>query len=82
MHRRIFGLSLALAMLVMASGYSAAEAGWRDRVYAMSDQLRNEVVVFDREADGSLTHFADFRTGGRGITNRRLINCNYFINIF
>ena len=70
MNRKILGLSLALAMLVVASGYPPAEAGWRDRVYAMSDQRRNEVVVFDREADGSLTHFADFRTGGRGIADR------------
>ena len=67
MHRRIFGLSFVLGILVMAL---PAEAGWRDRVYAMSNQLRNEVVVFDREADGSLTHFADFRTGGRGIADQ------------
>ncbi len=66
MHRKILVPSLTLGMLVAAASYSPAEAGWRDRVYAMSDQRQNEIVVFDRNADGSLTHFADFRTGGRG----------------
>ncbi len=67
MHRKILVPSLALGMLVATASYSPAEAGWRDRVYAMSNQRRNEIVVFDRNADGSLTHFADFRTGGRGV---------------
>ena len=38
-----------------------------DRIYVQTnDASRNEVVAFDRAADGSLTRLGHFETGGRG----------------
>src|SRR3954463_3570807 len=41
--------------------------GTMDRIYVQTnDAERNEVVAFDRDADGGLTAIGRFDTGGRG----------------
>jgi 6-phosphogluconolactonase len=64
---RVFGIALALAFgafAVLASGAMASSGG---DVYTMTNSAAgNEVKMFDRAGNGSLTPNGEFATGGNG----------------
>jgi 6-phosphogluconolactonase len=64
---RVFGIALALAVAVFAVLAGGAMASSGGNVYTMTNSAAgNEVKVFDRAGNGSLTPDDEFATGGSG----------------
>ncbi len=68
MQRSVLSLVLVLVGLLVATGAAAADGGGTGGlVFAQTNETGgNQIVVFDRAADGSLRRAGAYATGGRG----------------
>ena len=66
--RTSFTSIMPLVLITMAALSAPARAGSEGAVYAMTnDDVANAIVVYDRDADGSLRLRGHVATGGRGV---------------